>query len=421
MRAARLCRRQWREGIMNDSSETDGAGPTRRGALSMIGAGVAAAAGASSAAAECGGPTEMTMDTSIKDPMGSGLPNEADVLLRAAPPPPFDWVREGTSFWMFDESGEFGFPRAGVEAEPWSWDNRFCQSNLVFADGRQLIALERGPAPPILDANGHPMVIGCGPLTMRCIEPFHRWHVRFDGMAVESHVREQIDGTIDVGAMFAGTVDPKRKVPLTYEFEMRAVVPANVMDHSPEKFFKFGKGKQRDAASVGLGWRFEQMMRGEGELTVDGGTRPMKLNGNRIKRRSVRTDSLFLRGHCWQAVVFPDGRAAGYEARPPHDDGYEPYNEGFVYQDGRMYHARATKVPWFRKLMARGDDVSFELESELGTTRVEGTTELSTFMLSNEKMHGLDLQQAGVRYTWGGQSATGMIERSATPGQLARS
>ena len=65
-------------------------------------------------------------------------------------------------------------------------------------------------------------------------------------------------------------------------------------------------------------------------------------------------------------------------------------------------------------------DVSFELESELGTTRIEGVSELSTYMLMSEKMHGLDLHQSGARYTWDGQSAYGMIERSATPGQIPR-
>jgi hypothetical protein len=350
------------------------------------------------------------METMGLDPMGSGLPVEADIMLKDAPPPPFDWVREGTSAWVFDQAGQFGFPRLGVEAEPWTWENRFYQSNFVFADGRQLIALGRGPAPPILDRNGLPMIMGSGPLTMQCLEPFHRWRVNFDGMVVDTHVRNQL----------ANTVNPGRQIPFKYEFEMTAVAPANVMDHSPAKFFKFAKGKQRDAASVGLGWRFEQMMRCQGEMTVDGFTRAIRLAGSRIKRRSVRTESLFLRGHCWQAVVFPDGSAAGYEARPVHDDGQEPYNEGFIYKHGRLYHARATKVPWFRELTERGDDLSFELESELGSTRIEGVSEMTTYMLSSGKLHGLDLHQGGGRYTWGDQVAYGMVERSATPGQIAK-
>jgi hypothetical protein len=41
-------------------------------------------------------------------------------------------------------------------------------------------------------------------------------------------------------------------------------------------------------------------------------------------------------------------------------------------------------------------------------------------MLMSEKMHGLDLHQGGARYSWDGQSAYGMIERSATPGQIRR-
>lgn len=353
---------------------------------------------------------ERSMDTMRLDPMGSGLPVEADIMLKDAPPPPFDWVREGTSAWVFDQNGEFGFPRIGVEAEPWTWDNRFYMSNFVFADGRQLIAIGRGAAPPILDRNGLPMIMGSGPLTFRCIEPFHRWHVAFDGMAVDTHVRHQL----------ANTVNAQVQTRFKYDFEMTGVVPANVMDHSPAKFFKFSKGKQRDAASVGLGWRFEQMMRCEGEMTLDGVTRSIRLAGSRIKRRSVRTESLFLRGHCWQAVVFPDGSAAGYEARPVHDDGHEPYNEGFIYKHGKLYHATATKMPWLRRLMERGDDVSFELQSELGTTRIEGVSEMTTYMLACGGMHGLDLHQGGARYTLGDQVAYGMIERSATPGQIPK-
>jgi len=96
-----------------------------------------------------------------------------------------------------------------------------------------------------------------------------------------------------------------------------------------------------------------------------------------------------------------------------HDDGSEPWNEGFVYQDGRMYPAKATKVPWLTQIVERGDDVSFELKSELGITRIEGVTELSTFQLSKDHLRGLALGQSGVRYTWDGVTAYGMIERSS--------
>jgi hypothetical protein len=36
--------------------------------------------------------------------------------------------------------------------------------------------------PSVLDARGRPAVLGGGPLTYRCLEPFARWLVSFDGM-----------------------------------------------------------------------------------------------------------------------------------------------------------------------------------------------------------------------------------------------
>jgi hypothetical protein len=50
---------------------------------------------------------------------------------------------------------------------------------------------------------------------------------------------------------------------------------------------------------------------------------------------------------------------------------------------------------------------------ELGVVRIEGITELSTFRIGNQDIWGLDLQQSGARYSWDGQTALGMIERSA--------
>jgi prepilin-type processing-associated H-X9-DG protein len=350
----------------------------------------------------------MDMATQAVDLTG-GLPAEADLMLPSAPPPPFDWVREGTSFWLFDENGAVGIPRIGVEAEPHTWEERRYNANFAFADGRVLSAVGKGPMGPALDAEGRPALMGGGPLTFECIEPFRKWRARFDGEAIDTHVRNQM----------SNTVDRNRIVPLRYEIEVDMVVPPNIHAISPEKFFTWGKGKQRDAVSVGLGLRFEQMMRGRCELEVDGERRSFNVAGSRIKRRSVRTDGLMLRGHCWQAAVFPDGRAFGFEARPIHDDGFEPWNEGFIYQDGRMYHATVANPHWLREIVESGEDVSVELHSELGVTRIAGTTALSTFRVATSELWGLNLHQGGVCYVWDDQVAYGMIERSSPTGPKA--
>jgi hypothetical protein len=162
---------------------------------------------------------------------------------------------------------------------------------------------------------------------------------------------------------------------------------------------------------MGFGYRVEHLFRGEGVLRIDGEAQAFKALGSRIHRQSVRPMGEF-RGHCWQSAVFPDGRAFGYIAYPPRADG-STYNEGYIYQDGRMHRARATKIPFLQNIMPHGDDVSLELESELGVTRIEGVTTLCTFHIGNPGVNSMNNQQSGVRYSWDGLTTHGMIERSS--------
>lgn len=330
------------------------------------------------------------------------LPREADLMLAAPPAPPFDWIREGTSLWAFEENGEFAIPRIGVEAEPHTWEQRRFAANFAFPDGRVLQDMGVGAMPSVIDANGQPTVMGGGPIIFRCLDPFLHWSVSFDGEVVDTTVAAQI----------AGSVDRSRRTRLRYELQLSMVVPANSQNVSPGEFAKWGKGKQRDAVSVGLGWRFEQCLRGTGELELDGRKRTFNLVGSRVKRRSVRTDGLMLRGHCWQTAVFPDGRAFGFEARPVHPEGFEPWNEAFVYQHGKMHFGKALNPKWLGDPIANGEDVSVDIETDLGVTRISGTTAMSTFRIAGKELWGLNLQQGCARYEWDGQATYGMIERS---------
>ncbi|WP_419826198.1 hypothetical protein [Sphingomonas sp.] len=93
------------------------------------------------------------------------------------------------------------------------------------------------------------------------------------------------------------------------------------------------------------------------------------------------------------------------------------YDIGYVVEDGRIFPAKAAQVPFLRRIMPRGDDVSVEMVSELGTWRIGGTTELCTFHLGNAGVNGFNNQQSGVRYTLHEQEAFSMIERSS-PAEL---
>jgi prepilin-type processing-associated H-X9-DG protein len=332
--------------------------------------------------------------------MSGGLDSSLDLVFPAQPADAR--MRESVSVWLFEEGGAFGFPRMGVEAEASSWTDRLLQANFAFADGRVLNGAGRGPAPSAFGRDGRPTILGAGSIAFECLEPFRRWSLSFDGPAVDTHVSQQIHRK----------VDPGRRTHVKLAAEMVMAVPAWSQQTSQEELATMAHSAAAEAGFMGTGYRFEQLFRARGMLTIDGQTREFTGSGLRIHRQSIRELTGF-RGHCWQSAVFPDGRAFGYIAYPPADDGPPPYNEGYIFQDGRMYAARASQPPWLRRVIARDDDVGLELVSELGRTRIEGATTLSTFRIGNPDIGGLNLQQSGVRYRWGGQTALGMIERSS--------
>lgn len=329
-----------------------------------------------------------------------GLAPEQDLVLPHCPDNPE--MRESVSVWLFEDSGRFGFPRMGIEAEATCWEQRRFQANFALGGGRVLNGAGVGEAPSPLDVSGRPAVIGAGALRFQCLDPFRRWRAVFDGPAVDGQVSDQIHNRLD----------PAQRTPVKLEFEMSMVTPPWVQDTGDDKLADMDADEAADAGFMGIGYRFEHLFRATGALHIDGERRDFSGTGLRIHRQSVRPLAGF-RGHCWQSAVFPDGRAFGYIAYPPREDGSESYNEGYVYQDGRMYPARATRIPWLRNIVGEGDDVSLELESALGTTRIEGVSTLSTFRVGNPDIGGLNLSQGGARYRWDDQQALGMIERSS--------
>jgi hypothetical protein len=340
-----------------------------------------------------------------------GLPLEIDTMFPTKPEDPE--MRESASIWLFEESGAFGFPRIGIEAQGAVWENHRYDCNFAFADGRVLRESTRGPTMSPIGPDGKASVLGAGALKFRCVEPFRKWMVSYDGEAWDGRVEEQIHSKFAVyadGDRSKG-LDGRKRLPLSFEVELTMATPAWVADYRPEKLAGMSEQERIDAGLMGFGWRIEHLFRGEGVLKLDGETRNFKALGSRIHRQSVRPMGEF-RGHCWQSALFPDGSAFGYIAYPPRADG-STYNEGYIYRSGRMYPARATNIPFLRRIMPHGDDVSLELESELGITRIEGLTTLCTFHMGNPGVNSLNNQQSGVRYTWDGMTTYGMIERSS--------
>jgi hypothetical protein len=343
-----------------------------------------------------------------------GLPFDLDYMFPGKPEDPE--MRESASIWLFEENGAFAFPRNGIEAQGAVWDNHRMDCNVSFADGRVLRESTRAETRSPIGPDGRSNILGTGPFAFTCLDPFKTWRVAYDGAGYEGSVQQQIAREFSVYAD-AGPFDHPR-TDFSYDVELTMVAPAWVQDYRVEKLAGMSEKDRADAGSMGYGYRIEQMFRGEGTFTIDGKTRDFKCNGSRIHRQSVRPMAAF-RGHCWQSVVFPDGRAFGYIAYPLRDGEVEAdrYNIGYYYQDGKMYPAKAVKIPFLRKIMPRGDDVSLALETELGIIEIGGTTEMATFHLGNPGVNGFNNQQSGVRYTLDGMTAFGMIERSS-PSEL---
>jgi hypothetical protein len=326
-------------------------------------------------------------------------------------------MRESASIWLFEENGDFAFPRIGIEAVGAQWDNHRYDYNGGFRGGRILRQSKHARTLPTLGADGRNTVLAAEGLRFECIEPFRKWRVTLDDTPYESRIEEQIRGNFRV---FAGTdIDPSlRRAPVRLDVELTMAAPAWTQDYRKEKLAGMSEKQRIDAGLMGYGWRVEQLYRAEGELTIDGQTRGFRGQGSRVHRQSVRPMGEF-RGHCWQSAIFPDGRAFGTIAYPLREGETEAdrYNLAFLWVDGRWHPARTTKIPFLRNIMPEGDDVLLELESELGVTRIEGVTTLGTFHIGNPGVNGMNNQQGAVRYTWDGQSAIGMIERSSPADQ----
>ncbi len=341
------------------------------------------------------------MNVNIEE-LSGGLSPDHELFFPRQPSDPE--MRESTSIWMFDDAGRFGFPRIGIEAEASSWNrDRLYSANFGFADGRLLLAIGRGAVPSPFDWCGKPTRFGAGPLLFRMIEPFRRWAVNFDGTAAVGTSQQEIDGTFDM----------QNLVRVQLEAELLMATPGWVQDNKPERVAQMSATERADAESMGVGWRIEHLFRAAGSFVVNGETHEFTATGSRIKRQSIRPLGGF-RGHVWQSALFPDGSAFGYIVYPPGPDG-RTYNEGYIYRDGKMMKARAVRAPWLRDFAASGDDVSVELESELGTASIAGKTLFSHFDFHNAEMAGgrFNLNQTGARYTWEGQTAYGMLERSS--------
>jgi hypothetical protein len=338
-----------------------------------------------------------------------GLGDELEFVFANRPDDPE--MRESVNAWIWDDQLEFGLPRIGVEAVADQWDTHDVQVNLAFSDGRVFNIFGPGPVHDPFGADGKPRILGAGPLSFELVEPYGRLRIRVRGEAAGSSAEAQINGA------FPGQGGV---LPIELKVDIRPAVPPwknGALLETAKRVLE----TQEEGDLMGHPWRFEQLCRATGTLRIGDDTYQIDGGANRVRRQSIRRTAK-LRGHAWQAGLFPSGRGFSYIAYPPRGDGKDTYNEGYIFEgDGPLIPARVVDAPWLRTLTHRGEDVSCVLETESGNTVTIGAeTAVSTFhVMPPEVGGGLQLQQAIVRYAWDGETGTGMMERSTAPGNLA--
>ena len=338
-----------------------------------------------------------------------GLPEDWEYVWAQQPANPE--ARESVNAWIWDDSGTFGIPRIGVEAVADRWDTHEIQVNLAFADGRVFNVFGSGPVHNPAGTDGRPRILGAGPLSFELIEPYRHLRVKLDGEAIATTVDAQMQGWMPWSA------DGKR-VTVKGEIDIRPVLPPWENGSTSDEARRI-LSTQEEGYLIGYPWRFEQLCRATGTITVESETHELNGGANRIRRQGVRRLAP-LWGHVWQAAAFPGGFGFGFQIYPPRKDGKPTYNEGYVVENGQLVPARVLKAPFLYRLQPAGEDVSLVLEAAGKTIEIEGHTTMSTFMIMPPEIAGgLQLQQALTRYTYNGETVVGMLERSIARDQVA--
>jgi len=337
-----------------------------------------------------------------------GLPDSREFVFPKQPDNPD--MRESVNIWVWDDGTDFGFPRIGVEAVADQWETHDVQVNIAFPSGRVLQLREPGAVHDPLGSDGQARVLGAGPLSFELIEPFRHWRLELHGEAVETSAAAQMAGqrTGDAPRVAVDLVLDIHAAAPPWENGALVAEAARVLE------------QQEEGALMG-GPRFEQLSRVQGTFRVDGWERSIDGGGLRVRRQGIRRMARFW-GHAWQSSLFPSGRGFGYIVYPPREDGLATYNEGYLFEgDGTLVPATVVRAPWLHSMQPRGEDVSVVLETERGTTTIRAETQLSTFSaIGTESGTHPILQQAVVRYTWDGETANGMMERSMPPDKVQR-
>ena len=331
--------------------------------------------------------------------LSGGLPASKEYVVAEKPTEPF-WS-ENLLFALYDARNDLGFwLHLGTVPTEWAmWEDRV----LMCLPGDQGILSmwayhytvpERKPA----GAN----------LAFRCIEPFKRWKVTFDGFA--QHITN-----VDMAAGLAPDSLRKR---LVLDIDIECATP--VWDAHTSAHSAGGKGEMKEQ-----GWakeHYEQLYRATGVVKVDDAEYALEATGWRDHSRGPRGGGggQPWGGHVIAGCLFPSGKAFVFSSYWRPDGHITLSGAGIIGADGVFHHAEVLNPPRLADLQMSGERLPIHLRWEGGEVRLEMETRRSIWTSMQKRLAvGKDLSGPGLMYVlnfgpceWDGEVGQVYIERS---------
>lgn len=331
--------------------------------------------------------------------LSSGLPAEKESVVSERPTEPF-WA-ENLLFALYDPRADVGFwLHLGSVPNEWDmWEDRVLvclpgDEGVLTMWGYYYTPQQRKPAGPNL--------------AFRCIEPFKRWKLTFDGFAQHVSNTDMQNGLVPDGLR-------KR---LVIDLEVDCATP--VWDAHTSANGEGGKGEMTTQ-----GWakeHYEQLCRARGQVRVDKATYDIDATGWRDHSRGPRGGGTGQPwgGHVIASCLYESGKAFVFSSYWRPDGLITLEGAAVVDRDGTLHAAEVLEPPRLKDLQFSGECLPVRLRWAGGAIDTVLETRRSIWTSMQKYLAvGKDLEGPGLMYVlnfgtceWDREVGQVYIERS---------
>jgi hypothetical protein len=270
-------------------------------------------------------------------------------------------VAETFNIWLYD-----GKRNIGINVHPRATGGKMMTSVTVFLPDGRIARANHGADASFTD-KWRPEAPH---VKLHCVEPLHHWELDIDDLPVYlTSDAEQASRTVE-------NDDPVFRVSARARIETVAPAWINgaLLPESRQTLeaASFWFGNRTAAGFDPRAFRYDQLIRGDGRVRFEGADYDFDGVGLRGHVRGVRRMPGMV-GHTWAEGYCPETKRGFGTTMFLREGGGYVHSEGFLFENGKLYPARAIHQPKIDRNPANADYV-FELAcDELGLVRILGT------------------------------------------------